>query len=404
MRVIFSIFLFTLSLWAYDLKELITFGESNELSKAYQYSAKAADDSLSATYRAYLPNIKAGVSRISADKTTAMEPDSVTTTYVTASAVLFDGFKRENLIREKKALIESADYDYSHYKKSLALDITKLYYSLLSIRAQIKAYEAKKNALNEEVNRLKKFFQVGNITQDKVEQIKAAYYQAEYDLILARTNEIEIQESLESLIGKKIEQLVYSEFADVLEAKEERDDINSLEAQVRSLKYKEEQQTANYYPTLVLEAGKYSYDYGEEIAGALDEQTKITLNLKLLEFDFFSKTKAKEAVRANRLALENRVEYQKKTVKTMEKISKAKVSAAKKRIESAKLMAKASKIAFELISKKYRVGVADNVDYLNALTDKYNTEALLEASKNDYQAAVAEYYFSVGADIKEKLQ
>ncbi|MCV6608243.1 MAG: TolC family protein [Campylobacterales bacterium] len=394
----------SISLFSQDLRELIEMGENNELSKAYQYKAKAADDTLSATYAGYLPNFKAGISRISADKTTAVEPDSVTTTYITASAVIFDGFKRKNLIGEKKALRNSAKYDYSHYKKSLALDITKLYYSLMNIRTSIKATEAKKNALKEELARLEQFYKVGNITQDQLEQIRSAYHQAEYDLIIADVNENEIKESLESLVGTEIRDLKNSKFFFIPRNDENREDVKSLEEKIRSLDHQSEQQTSTYYPTVAAEIGKYNYNYSETIAGAVDEQTKVTLNLKLLEFDFFSKSKAKEAITANKLALENQLAYQKRTIKTDQKVALSKVDAAKKKIESAQLMSKASKIAFTLIDKKRKVGVADNVDYLNALTDKFNAEALLESSKNDYQVAIAEFYYHMGINFKERLQ
>ena len=378
--------------------------ENNELSTAYKYKVKGSDNTLKATYRAYLPKFQAGIAQVKADKTSPLEPDSVTTTYITASAVLFDGFKRKNLIKEKKALKESSQYDYGHFKKSIALDTTKLYYSILTLRAKLKALKAKKDALKEEVYRLKKFYEVGNITKDKLEQIRSAYYQADYELIMAKLNEERAKDSLESMVGKKIDKLKPSHFLYSKTVDSNREDIKSLESKIKALKYTAKQQMANYYPAVTVEVGKYSYDYGKSIPGAVDEQTKINFNLKLLEFDFFSKSKAEEAVTANRLALQNQLIFQKRSIKTEQKIALKKIEASKKRIEAAKLMAEASKTTFELINKKHIVGVADNVEYLNALTNKFNAEALLENSKNDYQTAIAEYYYQTGVDIKERLQ
>ena len=63
-------------------------------------------------------------------------------------------------------------------------------------------------------------------------------------------------------------------------------------------------------------------------------------------------------------------------------------------------MAAADK-TYEYVNKKFQANVVDNVTYLDALTEKYEAQAMYTRALNNYEYEKAAYYFYASKDIKE---
>ena len=73
-------------------------------------------------------------------------------------------------------------------------------------------------------------------------------------------------------------------------------------------------------------------------------------------------------------------------------------------IEALKLANTAASLAFESVDKKYTAGLSSYNDYLQALESKFKAQSDLELARNEFEIAKARYYYTLGLDIKERIE
>lgn len=393
-------------LFGVDLKVLIDHAENSELAKSYEYEAKSARSAESAVTRGYLPKVTASYTQQSVDEKGSFEPGKTTVGNLTATLVLFDGFRRENMMDEKEAATLSAEYSSQHFKQSQTLDVINLYYSCLSLEEELKAKEQKGKQLAAEVSRLKKFYRAGSVSLDAVERMKASKAMNDYELHTYRLNLDRTRAALETLTGVGIETLERSTVLDpAVYEYNDRHDIKALEMSVKSLDYKARQSHADYLPTLFVEDSYSTFEYDDfDPAFPVDmveKQNKITVGVSLTLFDFFAKSKEKEAVTMQKMKLQSRYAYQKDKAKRDLALAYQSLQTAKSSIEAAHARKLAADKTYEYVNKKFQANVVDNVTYLDALSEKYEAQAMYSRALNNYEYEKAAYYFYASKDIKE---
>ncbi len=397
-------------LFGVDLKTLLEAGERSDMAKSYDYEAESAQSALSAVKRAYLPKVTASYSQQTVDETSAFQAETTTVGNLTASLVLFDGFKRENMLDEKEAAYEAAKLSSEHFKNSQALDIAKLYYSCRNLQEDMKSKEQKGLQLEAEVKRLERFLEAGSVSEDRLERMKASKAMNDYELHMLKLSYDRSVSNLETIAGMTIDTLEPSRFAEPAPADfVERKDLKAMEQNILSMDYKARQSHGDYLPKLFVEDSYSTYDYQNlDTMGfpveMMDAQNKITVGLSMTLFDFFAKSKEKEAVMLQKKKLESQYTYQKTKAARDLLLAGESLKTAKSSIQAAKARKTAADRTFAFIQKKYQANVVDNVTYLDALSDKYEAQAMYDQSLNNYEYEKAAYYYYAAKEIKEFVQ
>jgi len=410
MKKVFLIVMLTALLNAAEgLSTLIEAAHQNELIHVYQQKMRSVKFSREAVQSSYLPQVDLGGSATFVDETGSIDVGKTYTASAKATAVIFDGFKRENLLDELQERIYATQSDLIGYKKTLSLQITQYYYQLLNLQGDIEAQQQNKKLLQQELERKKRFFDARIVTQEDVERINAALANADYEIEQLRYGADEIKAKLYTLTDVAVESLAYCELiVPQLIEPEELDSIRSLRYQSTALGYSAAQRTSSNLPTLTIQDTYSFYSYDDEPTAfpidRVDQQNRLMLMLNMNILDFSMASKEKESVIAEKMALDSQIAYE-------NKLSEANIALAKKAIERSKVLIRAAELAlsasektFQTIEKKYHVNVVDYVKYLDALYQKSDAQAQFNTAKNKLQLAYAQYYYYAGLDIKEYLK
>lgn len=413
MKNIILIFLFSISVFASNLTELIENAQKNELVDVYRSKLDSSKKSYEATSSAYLPKIELGGSGQLFSPSDPMGAGKIYNAYAQASLVLLDGFRRKNMLDEKDKLIKASKYDLSQVKKDISLQVSTIYFNLQIVHSDILSLEQTKKQLQEQLNQQKKFFEARLTTEDNVASIEAAVANMDYKIEVKKYQYDELKTQLHTLTNIDIDELEKQHIKEPINIKtQEKDSIRSLQAQAESVKYKAEQLDSENYPTIVL-SDKYSYTQYEDdnlealgIPGfeRINSQNTLILSLKMNLFDFGATTKQKEAALSEKNALLSQLAYKKKQMNADVKLALRAIDRTKKLLYASKLSQAASKRTYEIVHKKYKAGVVDYVKYLDALSNKTESDAQYNRALGTLEISYAKYYHSVGLDIKEYIK
>lgn len=410
MKSIFLTMAISCMLYAQEgLLILIESAHQNELVDIYKQNQKTAELNLDSLRSSYLPRIDIGARGVFVDETGSIDVGQTYTAFAEANVVLFDGFKRENANDELKQRAYASETDLNAYKKKLSLQIAQYYYRLLNIQSDIEAQEQNKKLLQQELVRQKRFLDVRIVTEEDVERINAALANADYQIAQLNYDTDELKAFLQTLTGIEIDSLIRSELqAPDYSHVEEFDSIKVLRHQSSAMYYAAEQSTSSYLPSVTLNDTYSFYDYDDEPSSfpidRADQQNRLTLNLKMNLVDFSAGSKQKEALMAQKMAIDSKIAYENKLSKNNIELSKKAIERSKLLIHAAELALSASEKTFNSIEKKYHANVVDYVKYLDALYQKSNAQAQFNTARNALQLAYAQYFYYAGFDIKEFIK
>lgn len=394
---------------AEDLKTLLDAAAKNELVGAYEAQAEAARLLQQSVRASYLPRVDVGASASYLDKTGSIDVKESYSAYAKASLTLFDGFKRENLLEEREALSRVNEAELGQYRKELSLQVTRSYFELLNLRGDIDAQIQRRTQLEEQLGRQERFLEARIATEEEVERIKAAVANADYQIANLRYRADEQRATLFELTGLQVADPAENRFKiPQYGASVEPDAIRAMRQQSRALEASARQSTASYYPTVAVEDTYSFYDYEGEPASfpveRAKEQNRLMLSLSMSLLDFSAASKQKEALQAERLALERKIAYETKRSDTGVKLAIRSIERARALIQAAEQSLAASGKTLDSVTKKYRARVVDYVNYLDALYEHTDAMAQYNRAKNTLQSAYAQYYYDAGYDLKEFLQ
>ncbi|MBV5279000.1 MAG: TolC family protein [Campylobacteraceae bacterium] len=391
---------------AEDLKELLDYATTNNnivIAKSLRESAKMKD--IESSQSAYYPTVDVGGNAQSLNARTPNMAGDTYNGYAKVGVDLYDGGKKSNTIEQNKALLESSQYDTSSYKKSLQLLIAQDFYTIKSVEANLRALEEKHVQLNAELERIKKFYEVGSATTDEIDKLQAALSNNVYQIDATKFQILSLKRLLGVKIGKQITTLEDS----MIEApqnvqKELGDDIKALSASASSLTYSAKAINAAYMPQIRLEDTYSLYDYGRtdnSLPEGLNNQNKLMLTFSMRIFDNGSVSKQKESLFIQQKALESEIKQSTQIQDINADLAFSKINTTKAQIQSAKSSLDSALSAYDVIAKKYELGAVDNIAYLDALSVKTNAKAQYEEALNNLQIAYATYYYHTNKNIKE---
>ncbi|MFT7003202.1 MAG: outer membrane protein [Sulfurimonas sp.] len=397
-------------IYAESLKSLLDFATTNnKMVVSKNLTHMANEKSVESAQSDYYPTVDVGAYYDNLDnERTYSYPGDTFSGYATVSMDLYDGGKKSSTIKQNRELSTSSKYSSEAYKKSLQLSITQDYFNIKSNQSTLNALKDKELQLLAELDRVKKFFDVGSATIDEIDRLKAEYSDNLYQIDQIKYQIVSLKQLLSIKIGKNVYEIDNS-VIDVPESidKEKSDSILALQASANSLKHTANIISSSNMPKISVEDtfSLYAYgDYDSTHDKNKDSQNEFLVTLSMRIFDFGYISKQKESVMLKQKALQSEVEYALNEQDINIKLSTLKIETTKAQIKSAKSTLESSLSAYKSILDKYSVGAVDNVTYLDALTVRTNAKAQYETALNNLQIAYATYYYYTNKNIKEYIK
>ncbi|WP_024954818.1 TolC family protein [Sulfurospirillum arcachonense] len=397
------------ALYAEGLQSLMDFAINNNhmvASKALTQESKSKD--IEVAQSAYYPTIDLGGAYQNSDQKSVGIAGDIYKGYATVGVDLYDGGKKHNTIEKNKALLKSSEYDTSSYKKNLQLSIAEDFYNIKSEEANLNALNEKNIQLEAELERIKKFYEVGSATQDEIDKLQAALSDNIYQIEATKFQVLSLKRLLSIKIGKKIETLDNSIVKVPTNIQKElSDDIKVLQSNASSFKYSAKTINSGYLPQIRLEDTYNVYDYGRSDSthpDGLDNQNVLLLTFNVKLFDNGNLKKQKESILIQKMALESQIKQATEEQDINIELALSKINTTKAQINSAKSSLESAISAYKIIAEKYKAGSVNNVDYLDALSVKTNAKAQYETALNNLQIAYASYYYYTNKNIKDYIK
>jgi outer membrane protein TolC len=406
------ILLLPVFIYAEGLRSLIDSAQSsNYLLKSSALNTEAKKKELDSQRSSYYPTIDVGAAYVSFDEVSQFQAGNTLNVYAKAGIELFDGYRKSALVAQKKSLYASSQYDLVYAQKLLTLDIVQDFFNIKSALATLKALGEKSNQLKADIKKIKKFKSAGLASQDYVDKLQSTYDSNRYDLESLKLNIKTLKNYLSLKTGVKITTLdnaVLSNPQNLEFVPSEA--IKSLEKQADALEAASKATNAVYYPHVRLEDTYGYYDYSRDDGlramgiEQVEKQNKIALSANMRLYDNGTNNKQRQALRLQKQALQEQINYQKSKEKIRYKLSLDTLETATLNIESAKSASTVAESAYKTIKAKFNAGIVDQVTYLDALSQKTASIARYQKSLNDYEIAKANYYFATNKNIKDFIK
>lgn len=408
-KLLTLLFLVSVSVNAENLSEILEKATANNMIiKSKDFGIESKQKDIDVVQAKYYPKLEVGADYTSLNKKGSTDTGDTGEFYGKLSLDIYDGGKKFNQKESLRAIYESSKYDKEAFLKSLYLNIIEDFFEIKNAQVQLDTLIEKNRQLKAELERIKKFFEVGSATKDDIDK-----FQAEYSNNIYRIDDIKHQLlSLKRLFilktGINIESFddsIINQPKDVM--KKESDFIKVLREEKKALNYQAKSLNANYLPKFTLE-NKYSYYEYDRVPTSsneeLDKQNKLTLSMSLNLYDNGVSKKQKESLFLQEKALEQRIKQEELSQNINLELVNSSIDTIKAQIISAKDSYVAAKSALETISKKFELGSVDNIAFLDALSVKASTKAQYEMALNNLQIAYAKYYYYANENIKDYIK
>lgn len=387
-----------LSIMAGDLKDIVKNVQSNELVESLGYFIKSQEHGRGAIVSHSLPKIKASYmyQQINEEQRGLFDPE--TSAALEASMLLFDGFKSMESYLAQSSRIDSTKESLELKKEQLALESINLYFNIKTIQANIDARMQKEKQFQNDLKRLERFYSARIITKDKVDQVRAALAMTQYEINYLQQNAQELKFSLESLSGVGIDKLGDASLIDnTVEQNGQNHELLSLKHEIDALEHDAKVKTAEYWPNVVIKdtftTNKF-YESSASIGYAPPEATnKIQLAVSITLWDTFAKSKERQIINMQKEAKRSELAFKQRDNDLKKRFALIKLETIKSKISSSQIALEASEESFEYISKQHEANLVDTSIYLDSAAKLYDSKSILEGAKNEYQMALANYYF-----------
>jgi outer membrane protein TolC len=412
MRAILTLFFLFLTLYGYDLKELIEGAkQNNHTIRAKSLETLASKKQIETQKSGYYPTLDIGAAHINLDKTSAFQPGVTTNLYAKVRIDLFDGFKTSSLIKKQKAIYRSKQNELRYKKRETLLQVTTTYYNLLSTKALLLALYQKSKELQTNIKRLKKFYKAGLAPIESLERLKAEYAANRYNIEALKLKIQQAKEYLSLQTGIRIDKVNRSFFKEPQnQSFKQSEAIEALKEKLKVLKESSNVIDSTYYPNIRVEDSYSFYDYARDSGlkklhiDEVDRQNRVSIMANMRLFDGGKSKKTKEALKLQMMALQEQIKLLQAKEKIDHSLSLSNLQSAKVNIDSAKSALKAAKSLYRSIKAKFQAGLIDQISYLDALSRLTISKAKYKQALYDYEVAKANYYFKSNKNIEDYIQ
>lgn len=399
-----------LLLFGENLKSLLDYANQNSrIVASSRLSKDAKIKEMESNRGAYMPTLDIGGAYQKIDGKNAFDAGDTYSGSVAVGFDIYDGGKRSAILNRSKDELSASEYNLKETKQSLNLQIVQDFFSIKSLQATMKSKEDVKNSLEEQLERVKQFYEAKLAVKDDVDRLQASYDTNIYEIESIKFKILSAKKYLELKVSKNIDSLEDSGFKEVADVVyEQRDSIKSLISGQKAIISGAEAIDSIYYPKVRVEDSYSIYDYQDlapSTAAALaNKQNVLSLSVSMRLFDYGSSREAKQATILSAKALDQEIDYKNQEQKISQELAYEKIKTTKLQIASALSALKSATSAYGIIKQKFSARIVDNVVYLDALSTKTVSVALLESAKNDLEVAYATYYYYSGKDLGEFIK
>ncbi len=415
MRILFLMLIpFFLFAQSYSLKTLINHAnKENELIKAKEINIQSKQKEVEAAKSAYWPTVDVGASHSMVSPNYIVSPGQVSSAYAAISVDLYDGGRKDALLRGKSFEHEASLFEKRAFEKSNTLEIVRHYYGIQKLKAILHALEERSTELKAQIKRVKKFKIAGLATQEEIDKLQAVYDNNEYTIENNKLALVTSEENLQLLSGLPAKHLKNNRFNEPKNIDFEYfERIKMLQAHANAVGETSNAIDAGYKPQVNLSDTYNTSHYDDTVVMAgssgdgflIDHQNNLMLSVNMRIFDNSRMDRESEAVKYKKMALLSEIDYAKKEQKMNFKLAQKSLQTTRSKLKSAKSALEAANSTYSVIRKKFEVGLVDNISFLNALSQKTLTDARYKETIYDYEIRKSIYYYYAGKSPKEFIR
>lgn len=302
----------------------------------------------------------------------------------------------------KNELVEAEKADLQTVKRQIIADIKTGYFNYLKASQMVELLMQTKKLVSENLRVNQKLYENEKITKDNVYRAEAELSKLEQKIIVAKKNQKMAKAYFNFLLNRDLESEIEKIDAGTLESI-----IPGVEtAQDKALENREElQQIQNYSSAMQYNVKRNRYKKAPTIAAAIDYgfqgteyqfdgESDFVLASIVLKWELFCGFQRKADLQMAKIDAEkSRLNYEEARQQIKLQVIDAVFSleAAQKAIATAKKQSQSAKQAFELIEKKYKLGQAPLIEYIDARTAKTNAEQNVIITLYDFYIKHAEF-------------
>ena len=398
----------------YGLRDLIESANShNQLLKSSELKIQAKQKEVDAQESAFWPTLDIGASYGKSDPYSVVMPGEVLTGYAVLGFDLYDGGRKRALTNAKAFQHQSSIFEKQAFEKSLTLNIVNNYYTIKKLRANLNSLQASLKELGAQIERIKRFSQVGMATEEDVDRLQAAYDNNAYLIENTKLAILTQEEDLWLNSGIEAKELKNDHFAEPRGVQfEAYEKTRILESTAEALKEQAHAIDSGYLPQVRVEDtyNKSDFNQVDTIPGfggdglLVDEQNKLMLSAHMRLFDHGRIRKEREAVQYQKMSVDAEKIHSEREQRMNFRVAGSRLKTIRTKLKSAKSGLRASRSTYQVIVKKFETGLVDNIAYLDALKKQTTSEALYKATQYDYEIAKSIYYFYAGKNPREYIQ
>ncbi len=387
--------------------------KTNGLIKAKEINIKAKKERVEAAKSAYWPTVDIGADYSLVSPNYLVSPGQVGNAYASVSMDLYDGGRKDALLRSKDFEHEASLFEKSAFEKSITLEIVRHYYGIQKLKATINALEERSKELKAQITRVKKFKGAGLSTQEDIDKLVAEYENNNFILENTKLTLETSKENLQLISGIPAKQLKKNYFKEPKNIRfEVFENIKMLQANAYAVGENANALDAAYMPQVNLSDTYHASHFDDTVSPAglsgdgflIDHQNKLMVSVNMRLFDNGRMSKESEAVKYQKLSLLSKIDHAKKEQRMNFKLAEKSLKTNRTKLKSSKSALKAAQSTYDVIRQKFEVGLVDNIAFLDALAQKTLAYARYKETVYDYEIKKSIYYYYAGKSPKEFIR
>jgi outer membrane protein len=332
-------------------------------------------------------------------------PRTDETLTLTLSQPLFTGGRALGGYKEATALMQAGEQDVEQSRESLLLNVAAAFYGVLKAHKQVELFEAEWNRLQEHRRSAEARVRVGDATRTVLLRAEAELAGAQAALVRARSDELIVREQLALLTGLPSDAGLATPAAQVAPAISDGLVTDAQLHRPEWLRSRFQQQAAEQqvrvaraglFPTLSLQLTYKQEAQNPDTAFYVDPDKYAMLQLQFPLFEGgLQLARVREAYSQLRTT-ELNTEYLQLSIKAEVRNAMRDVQALAGVVEQFTAQVAFARENYELTSRQFAVGLATNLDVLDANSTLLSAEQQLAAATFDHDVAVLHLYKSLG--------
>lgn len=411
-----------------DLLKIIKLTQEAEMGKISSINTKSTQLELESTKRAYLPtlSIEGGHTR---SNQSIFLPNKASQLSAKIDFLIYDGGAREANLNALRSLAKSSELKQKELYNQLALNISKLYFSLKSLKDAISAKEAELEYLDGFLNKVQKLYDAGLASADELAGISARLALSRADMADLAQKQDDILNQIYTMANSKNKLSLNSSFIEPnFNHSSKNYLIESLEYESIASNFNKDKASAAYLPSIFFSAAhtRYNRHYKDIIsslgvpAQAVGQYSSVIENSGLFKksghynelmlgfkWDIFNFNKTSlDIQKASILSQKAKLNLEYKKRENSLKLQKIKKDL-KTLLDVISLRQDAlnfAKISQESSQKRYEAGLVSYTDVLMATSVVYEAKSALSLAISQREIKKAEYYYELGQDIINKVK